>query len=177
MTNRIATTCLLFAVGASLPVAALAQQATPAPIAALAACRAVTDGAARLACFDKAAAELETAVSQKNLVVLDREAVRKTRRSLFGFGLPRLPFFGDDDDENEAPEAREITAAIASAQSFGYNKWRIRLEDGAMWETTEAYRGFKQPGPGVNVVIKAGPLGSYVMRIAGERGVKAKRVG
>jgi hypothetical protein len=177
MTNRIATTCMLLAGGMSLSTAAAAQQATPAPIAALTACRGLTDAAARLACFDQAAAALDTAVSQKNLVVLDREAVRKTRRSLFGFGLPRLPFFGDDDDENEAPEAREITAAIASAQPFGYNKWRIKLEDGALWETTEAYRGFKQPGPGTKVVIKAGPLGSYVMRIGGERGVKAKRVG
>ncbi|HEY0628432.1 MAG TPA: hypothetical protein VGD23_03800, partial [Sphingomicrobium sp.] len=70
---------------------------TPPQVNALLACRNVTDSAERLACYDKAAATISDAVAKQDLVVFDREGVRKTKRGLFGFSIPNLGVFDDDD--------------------------------------------------------------------------------
>jgi len=144
-------------------------------VQALANCRAQPDDTARLRCYDAAAAALADATSRGSVVVVDQEDVRKTRRSLFGFSLPKIPFFSGDRSADDQQE--ELTAKIASAGPLGYGKWRIRLEDGALWETTEALRAIRDPSAGNEVKIKRGPLGSYMIRVAGQRAVRAKRVG
>ena len=144
-------------------------------VQALASCRAQVDDAARLRCYDAAAGALTDATARGSVVLVDQEDVRKTRRSLFGFSLPKLPFFSGDKSADEAQE--ELTAKIASTGPVGYGKWRLRLEDGAVWETTESSSALRDPRAGNEVVIKRGPLGSYMIRIAGQRGVRAKRVG
>ena len=138
-------------------------------------CQRQTEDAARLRCYDAAAASLTAAAASGKIVVVDQEDVRKTRRSLFGFSLPKLPFFSGDNSADD--QSNELTAKIASAGPLGYGKYRIKLEDGALWETTEGSMALDQPRSGDTVVIKGGPLGSYMMRIAGQRAVRAKRVG
>jgi hypothetical protein len=151
-------------------------QAEQAPLVqALANCRAQSDDAARLRCYDAAAAALTDAAARGSVVLVDQEDVRKTRRSLFGFSLPKLPFFSGDKSADDQQD--ELTAKIASAGPIGYGKWRIKLEDGALWETTEASSAVSDPRAGNEVKIKRGPLGSYMIRIAGQRGLRAKRVG
>jgi hypothetical protein len=173
----------LFALG---PAAAQTPPApAPAPgggndlVNALAACRGIGDAARRLACYDDAATRLTQAVSRNDLVVLNREDIRQTHRSLFGFHLPRLPIFGHGggsaEQADEAPA--EITATIASVRSLGYDKWQIRLEDGAIWQTTESSSYIQAPHAGNSVVIRRGPLGSYLIRIQGQRAVRAMRTG
>ena len=161
--------------------AAAAAQTPPAEasgsdlVNALGACRAIADAGRRLACYDEAASRLTQAVGRNDLVVLDRNDIRRTRRSLFGFHLPRLPIFGGGDREvAEAPD--EITATVAGVRNLGYDKWQVRLEDGANWQTTESNSAIRGPRPGDTVVIRRGPLGSYMMRIAGQRAVRAMRV-
>jgi len=165
-------------------VAAAATLGGPAPaqdrasnalIGAVTACRSEQDGAARLRCYDAAAAALAEAESSGKVVVVDREDVRKTRRSLFGFSLPKLPFFSGDDSAESQQD--EITATVAAAGALGYDKYRVKLEDGALWETTEGSPNVRGPRRGDTVVIKRGPLGSYMMKIAGQRALRAKRVG
>ena len=142
---------------------------------ALTACRAMGDAARRLACYDEAATRLTQAVGRNDVVVLDREDIRRTRRSLFGFHLPRLPLFGGGAREvDESPE--EITATVASAHNIGYDKYQIRLEDGAIWQTTEASPYVRGPHSGSIVVIHRGPFGSYMMRIDGQRALRAMRM-
>lgn len=155
--------------------AAIGDTDGDAIVSGVTACRAITEADARLACFDKAAAALGDAVSQKNIVVLDRNAVRETRRSLFGFNLPRLPFFGGRDDADALPETREIQSTIAAASPLRYDNWRITLPDGAVWQTTEAFRGYKTPSAGSAVTITRGPLGSYTMKIGSQRAVRVAR--
>jgi hypothetical protein len=144
-------------------------------VQAIADCRKQADDAARLRCYDSAATALTDATSRGSVVVVDQEDVRKTRRSLFGFSLPKIPFFSGDKSADDQQE--ELTAKIASAGPLGYGKWRIKLEDGALWETTETVRGVSDPNAGNEVKIKRGPLGSYMIRIAGGRSVRVKRVG
>ncbi|PTQ13056.1 hypothetical protein CLG96_02640 [Sphingomonas oleivorans] len=162
-----------------LPITAATSAAAPkaSALTALTNCRAIAENEARLACYDAAAAELDTAANKKDILVLDREDVRETRRSLFGFALPRVPLFGArDDNEEKVEDIEEITAKIRGARSLGYGKWQIVLEDGATWSTTEAVAR-REPKGGSTVVIRRKSMGSYMMKIDGDQGVRAKRDG
>lgn len=173
------TRFLLAAAAASLLLAVPASAADepPAAVRALGACRTIADNVQRLACYDREAPALLQSVEKKETVVLDRQEVRKTKRSLFGFTLPRLPFFGGDkeDDAKEEAEFQQIEAPIKTVRSIGYGKSRFTLEEGAVWETTEGLNAF--PKPGETVVIKKGLMGSYFIRFKGNRSVKGMRVG
>jgi hypothetical protein len=142
-------------------------------IQALAACRGVSDEKARLGCYDAASARLAEAVESRELVVLDRQEIRQTRRGLFGFSVPNIPLFRGESGEQES----QIEAVIAGASSLGAGKWQIRLEDGAIWQTTETWLGLSDPRPGQKIVIKRGTLGNYFLRINGQKGMRGRRVG
>lgn len=169
---------ILFLGGVALAAAAAASGAPkrtlPPVVQELAACRTLADDAARLKCYDAAAAALARAAESGDVVLVDREDVRKTRRSLFGFNVPKLPFFSGDESASEQRD--EITAKIAGAHSIGNGKWSIRLDDGAVWETTESKAAVRAPRPGNEVTIKRGSLGGYFLRISGQRTLRARRV-
>ena len=164
------------AVLALLSSAAAAQQSgedNSGPIASVLNCRGLADDQARLRCYDTAAAALDEASSAGSLVVVDREAVRRTRRGLFGFSVPRLPFFRGDTSQEE--EVTEIEGTIRSVRSLDYGKWVLTLEDNSAWQTTEADTRNPAPRPGQSVRIRRAALGSYMLSIEGARGVRAMR--
>lgn len=168
------TAILIPALLLAAPAGAAAE--APAPIRGLAACRTIGDNAQRLACFDREAAALIVSVEKNDTVLLDKQEVRKTKRSLFGFSLPRLPFFGGDKDpDREQPEFTQIETPIKTIRNIGYGKFRFTVDDGALWETTEGLNAF--PKPGQKVLIKKGLMGSYFIRFEGSRSVKGMRVG
>src|SRR4030095_15726604 len=68
---------LLAAPAASAPKKG-AEGAPPAQVSTRLNCRNIADSAARLACYDKAAASIGEAVAKRDLVVFDRESVKKT---------------------------------------------------------------------------------------------------
>lgn len=151
-----------------------APEATSAQLLdALAACKQIGTPAERLACYDESSARFAAAVERKDLVVLDRQEIRRTRRSLFGMTLPRTPLFRGEGGE----ETDELTAQIGSVRDLGMGKWRFRLSDGALWETAEGYIGLRDPKAGQEVVIKKAPLGNYFIRFNGQRGVRGRRIG
>lgn len=173
MKENVIALILLGAAGA----ASAEPQKVPAQspfVQALANCRTQTEDAARLRCYDGAISALTSAAEQGKVMVVDQEDVRKTRRSLFGFNLPKLPFFQGDKSGAEAQE--ELTATIASVRSLPHGRWRLTLEDGAHWETLETSGFIADPRVGNPVLIKRGALGGYMMRIAGQRALRAKRV-
>src|SRR5688500_4143501 len=59
-------------------------------------CRAIADAAARLACYDRGVAALQTAQQSNELYVADKQAMKEARRGLFGFSIPKLKIFGDE---------------------------------------------------------------------------------
>lgn len=145
-------------------------------INALQACQAIADPAGRLACFDKEAAALVTAAGKGDVAVVDKSEVRQARKSLFGFAMPKIPFFSGDDSTDAVSDTLEST--IKSANGIGYGKFRMTIAEGnAVWETTETYGTMRDPRVGDKIVIKRGPLGSYMIRIGSNRGVKGRRVG
>jgi hypothetical protein len=149
------------------------EAASNALIDAVAACRSVADEKARLACYDAAGARLAEAVRSKELVVLDRQEIRETRRSLFGFSVPNIPLFRGESGEQES----KLETTIAGVVPLGGGKWQIKLEDGAVWQTNETRLGLDDPKQGQKIVIQRGTLGNYFLRINGQRGIRGRRVG
>ena len=108
--------------------------------------------------------------------VVDRAEARRARKSLFGFSMPKIPFFSGDDSTDVVSDTLEST--VKSASGIGYGKFRMTIAEGnAVWETTETYGTMRDPRVGDKIVIKRGPLGSYMLRIGSNRGVKGRRVG
>lgn len=138
------------------------------------ACRAINDAADRLACFDRATAALATAQERKDIVVVDRADVKKAKRGLFGFALPNINLFGKDDDE-AAPEIKEVTAKIVRTAIAGQGLFALTLDDGTVWRMGESLGRFP-PDPGEQVRIIRGSLGSFRASISGGRFVEVYRV-
>ena len=134
-------------------------------------CQTVTESTARLACYDKTVKAFEQARIQNDIVVADREQIREARRGLFGLTLPQIKLFGDNDDE----QIQEISSTIRSVSSVGYGKYLMVLEDGAVWQQTEARSG-RPPKSGQPIVIKRGSLGSYISIVDDGRAIKVKRI-
>ena len=72
-------------------------------------CRQIADPAQRLACYDRTAPALITASKSGEINVVDRGQLRQARRSLFGFSMPKLPFFAGDQSAGDAPDQIDTT--------------------------------------------------------------------
>ncbi|MGH7023524.1 MAG: hypothetical protein ACREEB_08035 [Caulobacteraceae bacterium] len=145
----------------------------PPVVRALLDCRKVADNADRLACYDKAAAAMESATSSGDLVSIDREQRRAARRQAFGFSLPSLSFL---ERGEKAGELNHITSTATNAYRNSEGKWTVQLEDGAVWQQSEAEELGRTPHPGSKVDISKGMLGSFFMTIDGQGAGKARRV-
>lgn len=161
-----------------------ALAATPSGVPAaktvtdLRACRQLADATARLACYDRAVDALSTATDRGDVVVVERTEVRKARKGLFGFTLPRIDFLsGKPDNAEDVADEKELTTVITASRSIGNGKWRFTVESGALWETVEVNLGFSDPKPGRKVLIEKGSLGGYFVTVEKGRRVQAKRIG
>lgn len=144
----------------------------PASLSALTECRALSDDRARLACFDREVAALETKVQTKEVAVVDRADVRKTRRSLFGIALPSIKLFDNDDE----PEIKEINAVIQSVSRDGEGHLVFTLDDGATWAQTDDFPLGNAVKPGSKVTLKRGTFGSFFADFEKTVPVRAKRI-
>lgn len=136
-------------------------------------CRNIADGAERLACFDRAAATISEAVASRDIVVVDRESMRRTKGSLFGFSVPEFGgIFGGGDDE-----IKEVEGLV---ESVGVNRdggWTIRLQDGSTWTQIDSTVVPLEPKRGEKAVIRRAALGSFFMKVGKQPGFRAKRIG
>lgn len=150
---------------------------TAKPVAALQQCRTVTDTAARLACYDRAVDALTVATASNEVVIVERQEVRKVRKGLFGFSLPKVGFLtGQSGNAEDKADTSELQGVITASRSIGNGKWRFTVEDGGTWETLETNMGFVEPTPGRKVLLEAGSLGAYFAKVEKGRRVQAKRI-
>ena len=169
------TVLIEFAIIFSLqPGVAAAPQGRNEALAPFAACRHISEASARLACFDQAAAALERAVAEERIVILNRQDIRETRRSLFGLARPRLSLI---EGETERAEERfeEIETTVSRASQVSPGRWLVTLPDGAQWRMVETSSGMREPRSGARVRIRKAALGSFLMNIDGQRGVRVRR--
>ena len=157
---------------AAVPASAqkMPKTATPKLFEDVVQCRSIQDSAARLACYDRNVAALDTAQKSNELYVADKAAMKEARKGLFGFSLPRMKIFGDEDlgDLDEL----ETTVAGVSSGSRGFI---ITLPDGARWAQTDK-RYMDKPKIGAKLKIKKAALGSYMASINGKPGFRVERV-
>ncbi len=134
-------------------------------------CRAITDAAERLACFDRSVDTLAAAQANKDLYIADKEAMREARKGLFGFNLPNLKIFSDDDMQKDVSSIEStITAAV-----LGQRGYIFTLQDGARWMQTDgAY--MDKPKIGATIKIKRAAFGSYFGEINKGPGVRVERL-
>ena len=78
-------------------------------------CRSIQDSAERLACYDRGVAALDTAQKSNELYVADKAAMKEARKGLFGFALPNLKIFGDED-LGDLDELETKIAGVSSGQ-------------------------------------------------------------
>lgn len=150
-----------------------AAPAQPDYVENLKACQQITDDAARLACFDNAVGAIIAANDAGDVQVIDKEDVRQTRRSLFGFTLPNIGLFGGGDDD-EASELFETT--IESVRYLPRNSARFTTAEGAVWELNNIPSRLRRIESGDRVVFKKASLGYFFVRIEGQTGIKGRRV-
>lgn len=171
---RAALAVIIAASSALASSPAIAGEADTAPqptvLKAVLDCRTIVDPAARLACFDRSAAALDTAAATKEVLVVDRDTARKTKRGLFGLALPKLKLFGDNDDE----EVDQIESKIASSYTGKDGSTVFVLEDGARWKQTDGRETY--PKAGQPIVVRKGALGSFFARVNNQPGVRVIRV-
>jgi hypothetical protein len=165
----------LLVAGAMLAGPASAQRkpdnsARPAVVQSLLTCRALTDAAARLACFDKAAASVASAIETKELVMIDKAKANEVKRSLFGYSAPNFAgLLGGG-------EVKQIEGVVTSAFTNGDGGWTVKLADGSTWAQNDDTPIALPPRKGDKVTIKRGTLNSYFLRIGSQPGVKAHRI-
>ena len=175
--NRKSTVGLVTIIAASLltagAVAKDKQLAGPAPkiFTDVTDCRDVADNAQRLACYDRAVGALATAQAAKDLYVADKETMRETRKGLFGFNLPKVKLF-ENDDLGDDVKSIETTVKSVGTGSRGYV---FVLEDGARWAQTDgAY--MDKPKAGAKIRIRRAALGSFMGSIDGKVGFRIERL-
>ena len=178
--KRLATGEALLLLGImAVPASAVAKDkpATPSPlVTAIDRCRQIADPTQRLACYDGAANALVQAANTGAVAIVDQNEIRKARHSLFGFTLPKIPFFSGDRTADEVQ--RQLDSTITSVKPLNNGYFRIVIADNnAIWETTDSSISFDPPRPGQKITILRGPLGSYFLRINGQVGVRGRRIG
>ncbi|HEY0147830.1 MAG TPA: hypothetical protein VGB70_02385 [Allosphingosinicella sp.] len=137
-------------------------------------CRAIAAAADRLACYDREVAAVDQAVAKEELVVMDRQQVRKTRSSLFGLTLPNLGIFSDEKGEGEGISRIETTIRRASEDANG--KWVLELEGGARWAQIDSKTLAVDPRPNDKIVIRKAAMGSYLANIGRANAIRVRRI-
>jgi hypothetical protein len=139
-------------------------------------CRAITESAARLACFDERVAALDAAEAKQDVVVVDRGQIRKARRSLFGLTLPRLGIFGGGKEEEAEEEGfSQIDSTIQSARRNREGKWVLILEDGARWVQVDNRSLLPDPAAGQPIRIRRAALGSSLANVGKQTAIRMRR--
>lgn len=173
-------TVLLSALGVGVALVGLATahakppalpSAAPQVVQALVDCRQITDGAARLQCYDTATSALQTAQTRGDVVVVDREQVRAVRRQAFGLAMPSLNLFPHAKDET--PD--RVTFVLARAFQAGDGRWRMVSEEGAEWSQSESEPLFADPRAGSRLEVRRGALNGYFCKLDGQSAFRCRR--
>ncbi len=143
-------------------------------------CRPLTDPAARLKCYDDAAARLDQAEATGQVVVVDREQARQVRKEVFGLQLPSLDIFSHKSGGGVAEIAKgedvdSITSTIKQVSQATDGKWIMVLDTGAVWRQIDTIVLERDPRPGSKAEVRRASLGSYFMKVDGQHSIRVHR--
>ena len=136
-------------------------------------CRTLTDQAERLACYDAAVGKMDQAEKSGDIVVVDRDQVREAKKAAFGFEMPHFTIF----DRGEKPEKIDhVTGVVSEAYVNKDGKWVVVLEDGAKWVQVDSEAVYNAPHKGSTADIRTAAMGSFFLKLDGQRAIRAHRV-
>jgi len=183
-----ALTALAVAAGAGGPAASaqapLNAREQAAALRDLSACPPLTDDAARLACYDKAARALLQAETEGEVVVVDRQQAQEVRRQSFGFQIPSLNVFSrsgrpkgtEAETKKEAKEEVDrASVTIAAVGRTGDGKLTLTTNDGAFWVQTDNFPVNAPPQKGAQINIVKGAIGGYFCDVSRYQSVRCER--
>ena len=174
--NYLAALALFAAANASAQQAQEGQ-ARPQALTRMLDCRAMQPAAERLACYDREVAAFEAAEKAREVVVYDREQIRRTRRSLFGIALPDLNIFGGrKEDGEEREEVAQIESTIRAISQTGNKRYVFTIDDGARWAQIDDRELSATPRAGQKVRIRRAAMGSYLANIGSNTAVRVRRI-
>lgn len=152
-----------------IPASGQAQGADRGLAELLRKCRKLADLDARTACYDGIALD-EEAPQEKPAAppsLADGE-----RQAGTGFGGNQLPRTSAPD-----PEPERISTRVERAVERQPGIYLLTLEDGTQWQFVDAApTAYDPPRAGSSVEIIRAAMGSYLIRYAGQRSVRARRV-
>lgn len=159
----------VFAIGA-VPIAR--AQTVPA---GLQACKAETDDARRLACFDREIARL----SQTQPQTADNPPPAPSAPQLSAeerFGR-RAEIVREERERQSAqtPALKELSAVVTGISSRGYGELMITLDNGQVWIQVAADPHFSL-SVADKVTIKPASFGSFILSAPSGRGTRVKRL-
>lgn len=144
------------------------------------ACRAIEDDTARLACYDRAVADLFARQEAGEVQTIDTAAIEQLERESFGFAMPSLPslFSRRGSDETARPEISDQSAPIRSARvDPGTGKLVVTLENGQVWEQIDTARvSTTVLRRATEARIRRAALGSYLMNLGSGPAIRVRRI-
>ncbi|MFQ5348130.1 MAG: hypothetical protein ACE5ED_09850 [Rhodothalassiaceae bacterium] len=174
------------AVGIALAAIAASSALAQSLPEAVRACAGISDGAKRLACYDRIAAGLSpAATSSAEKPAGQREAPPETAAASRHsgpevttgsadtaadgdrFGLPPSPAPRAADDER-----REMT--VAAVRRTKTRRLVLEMKNGQVWRQTDS-QSLPPVRPGMTVSVEKGLLGSYLMTVA-RRTIRVQRI-
>lgn len=168
-----ATVCCALAMIASNADAQESPSTTLPPVVAdLVNCRAIAATSDRLACFDRSAQGLQTALSSGELLVVDRAQATAARRQAFGSTTAPADILQPPRPEDRI-DAIETTLVRASQAED--NRWTFVLADGSTWRQTDTDRVRIVNREGEAVRVRRGALGSYLLTVGRSGVVRVRR--
>jgi hypothetical protein len=140
------------------------------PLSGLMACRMLTDGAARLACFDREAATLA------GTATTPQPASAPALNPKEQFGLPEHALVQKEIAAGTRPSAvNTIEARVAQLSRTSDGRSVITLDNQQVWRQLMVDRDLLLK-PGETVTISRGVLGSFWLETKEGRGTKVTRV-
>lgn len=137
------------------------------------ACSDIADPNARLACFDKGIESLKQGEKSKEIVILDKTEVKAAKKAAFGFAMPKIKIF-DDDDAKAKNNALEVTVLNIGRQG-PYPL--IRTSEDQEWLVLEEEEIQLFTKPPYKAKIKSASLGSFLLQFEGRnKSYRVRRV-
>lgn len=125
-----------------------------------------------MTCYDAAVESLGVAERDGDIAFVERERVLEARRALFGFSLPTFPapLAG-----GETAQLEEIETTLARASYVTGAGWTFHLADGSIWRQIDTFPLQFRPAEGLPVRVRRAAMGSYLLKVADNPAVRAKR--
>ena len=143
------------------------------------ACTGVAKAEERLACFDAAVASFKQAQTKGDVQVVTREQSVAAEKQAFGLRAPEAAASAKAAvgvaPATPAP-IENVVLQLTAATKRADGKYRFTMSDGQVWEQIDSdnVQGLnKLPA---SAEFKTASLGSFMMKIGGERAIRVRRV-